>query len=195
MLASRIFLRTQHRKRQSMFYRVAIRQERDQHDQSPSWRWQSTVLSSLQSVFQFLRLYRARQDHLRVFSSSSREGLQQQLIQENQGLESSSVTASHFLQQRMIRPSESRRAMSELGAQEHQERSPIAVTTTNQRDESSKADQTPAGGDISSLERRRLELELGPSGDHDQGLRPGTVLGMRHCCACCTSHSHVEVTD
>jgi len=57
--------------------------------------------------------------------------------------------------------------MSELGAQEHQERSPIAVTTTNQRDESSRADQTPAGGDISSLERRRLELETGPGGDHD----------------------------
>jgi hypothetical protein len=48
-----------------MYYRVAIQvDERD-------WRWVSTVLSSLDTIFRFLRLYRAfPQDRLRVFSCS-----------------------------------------------------------------------------------------------------------------------------
>jgi len=50
-----------------MYYRVAIQME-----PLPTWQWRSTVLSSLQTLFQFLRLYRAfPQDRLRVFSSSS----------------------------------------------------------------------------------------------------------------------------
>ncbi len=54
-----------------MYYRVAI-----QVDPLPTWQWRSTVLSSLHTLFQFLRLYRALpQDHLHVFSSSSREGM------------------------------------------------------------------------------------------------------------------------
>jgi len=82
-----------------MYYRVAI-----QADAAPTWQWKSTVLSSLQTVFQWLRLYRAvPQDHLRVFSSSTREGLAEQLKQENQGLASHSVTAAHFLRERLIR--------------------------------------------------------------------------------------------
>jgi hypothetical protein len=150
-----------------MYYRVAIRRERDQRARPPSWQWQSTVLSSLQTVFQFLRLYRARQDHLRVFSSSSRKDLEEQFVQENQGLGSSSVTAAQFLQQRMMRSPEVRWATSERGAQGHQERASIAVSTKAWWDESSKAAHALAEGDISSLERRRLELELGPGGDHD----------------------------
>ena len=150
-----------------MYYRVAIRRERDQRDRPSSWQWQSTVLSSLQTVFQFLRLYRARQDHLRVFSSSSWEGLEEQFVHENQGLGSTSVTAAQFLQQRMIRSPEVTRATSEHGAQEHQERAPIAVSTKTRWDEISRAFHALDEGDMSSLERRRLELELGPGGDHD----------------------------
>ena len=69
-----------------MYYRVAIQRQGDQLDQLPIWQWRSTVLSSLQTLFQFLRLYGAlRQDQLRVFSSSSREGLEEQRVQENRG--------------------------------------------------------------------------------------------------------------
>jgi hypothetical protein len=47
-----------------MYYRVAI-----QVDQVPHWQWKSTALSSLDVVFQWLRLYHALpQDRLRVFS-------------------------------------------------------------------------------------------------------------------------------
>ena len=150
-----------------MYHRVAIRRERDQRDRSPSWQWQSTVLNSLQTVFQFLRLYRAQQDHLRVFSSSSREGLEEQFVQENQGLGSTSVTAAQFLQQRMIRSPGVTRATSARGAQEHQERALIAVSTKTRWDEISRAAYAVDEGGMSSLERRRLELELGPGGDHD----------------------------
>src|SRR6266852_45487 len=86
-----------------MYYRVAIQRERGQRNRPQSWQWQSTVLSSLQTLFHFLRLYSALpQDHLRVFSSSSREGLEEQFMQENKGLGSASVTAAQFLQTRMI---------------------------------------------------------------------------------------------
>jgi hypothetical protein len=64
-----------------MYYRVATRV-----DASATWQWKSTVLSSLETLVQFLRLYGAlRLDHLRVFSSSSRNGLEEQLVQENTG--------------------------------------------------------------------------------------------------------------
>ena len=81
-----------------MYYRVAI-----QVNASPTWQWKSTTLSSLLPVFQFLRRFHdLPQDHLRVFSSSSREEMDEQLKRENNGLESDSVTAAEFLQERMI---------------------------------------------------------------------------------------------
>src|SRR5215467_4503392 len=89
----------QERRRHKMYYRVAI-----QVDVAPTWQWKSTVLSSLSTLFQFLRLLRALpQDQLRVFSSSTREGLAEQFEEENQGLMSHSVTAAQFLRERMIR--------------------------------------------------------------------------------------------
>ena len=83
-----------------MFYRVANRA-----DAAPTRQWKSTVLSSLDILFQFLRLLRALPtDQLRVFSSTSRQGLAEQLVQENKGLASTWVTASQFLEERMILP-------------------------------------------------------------------------------------------
>ena len=76
-----------------MYYRVAT-----QVDAAPTWQWKSTVLYDLSTLFQFLQLFRALpQDQLRVFSSSSREGLAEQLEQENKRLASHWVTAAQFL--------------------------------------------------------------------------------------------------
>jgi hypothetical protein len=151
-----------------MYYRVAIRREEDQLDRPPSWQWKSTVLSSLQTLFQFLRLYSVLpQNHLRVFSSSSREDLEEQLGQENKGLGSHSVTAAQFLEERMIRSPEVTRATSERIAREHQEKASIAVSTKTRLNESSGTAHILDEGDLSRLSRRRLELELGPGGDHD----------------------------
>ncbi len=78
-----------------MYYRVAI-----QVDPLPTWQWKSTPISSLDALFQWLRLYRALpQDRLRVFSSSSCEEMNEQLARENMGYRSISVTAAQFLQE------------------------------------------------------------------------------------------------
>lgn len=54
-----------------MYYRVAA-----QVDAAPTWQWKSSVLSELATLFQFLRLLGALpHNQLRVFSSSSRQGL------------------------------------------------------------------------------------------------------------------------
>lgn len=148
-----------------MYYRVAIQRERDLRNRPPSWQWKSTVLSSLQTLFQFLRLFSALpQDHLRVFSSSSREGLEEQFMQENKGLGSASVTAAQFLQTRMI---QSRGVTSACGSREHQGTASNAVSTRTRMDESSRVAHALDERSMSSLERRRLELELGTGGDHD----------------------------
>src|SRR5215467_1009669 len=92
-----------------MYYRVAI-----QGDAQPPWKWQSTALSSLNSVLQWLQVYRAfPQERLRIFSSSSREALNEQLVRENQGLSATSVPATQFLQAKGITP---RGAVREAGA-------------------------------------------------------------------------------
>jgi len=81
-----------------MYYRVAI-----QEVVSSTWKWKSTTISSLNSLLQFLRRFHdLPQDHLRVFSSNSREEMDEQLVRENKGLGSDSVTAAQFLQERML---------------------------------------------------------------------------------------------
>ena len=81
-----------------MYYRVAI-----QEAVSSTWKWKSTTISSLNSLLQFLRRFHdLPQDHLRVFSSNSREEMDEQLVRENKGLGSDSATAAQFLQERML---------------------------------------------------------------------------------------------
>jgi hypothetical protein len=148
-----------------MYYRVAIQME-----PSPLWQWKSTVLSSLDTLFQFLRLHQALpQDHVRVFSSSSQEGLKEQFVQENNGVGSNSVTAAQFLQERMLRSTHVTEDMLERkeGMQENQMRASIAVTTNTWLNESNKAAGVLHERTMSSIDMRRLEVELGVGGDHD----------------------------
>jgi hypothetical protein len=170
-----------------MHYRVAI-----QVDPSLTWQWKSTVLSSLNTLLQVLRLYRSLpQDRLRVFSFSSREGLEEQLVQENQGHLSPSVTAAHFLQERLIHSPEvggntTTREKSvpgdgihgdcypSIGEQElhgstrsRYARKDIAIMSFAEPYHSVTSAYAFDTRSMSALERRRLELELGPGGDHD----------------------------
>jgi hypothetical protein len=146
-----------------MYYRVATRV-----DEAPTWQWKSTVLSSLDTLFQFLRLFRALpQDRLRVFSSTSREGLAEQLEQENQGLASLSVTAAQFLHERMLC---SPAAMSRTSAREggtSPERGTVAVISQQASNERGWGGSILESRAMSTLERRREELESGHGGDHD----------------------------
>lgn len=148
-----------------MYYRVAI-----QVDAVPTWRWKSTVLSSLDTLFRFLRLYRALpQQSLLVCSSSSREGLQEQLMQENQGCGSAAVTAAHFLSERMIFPPtqvwriSEREGGTSLGM--------VSMAVLSQEPCNERGRGGSAVESRSALERRREELELGPGGDHDAPYR------------------------
>ena len=150
-----------------MYYRVAIHV-----DQVPHWQWRSTALSEFSALFQLLRLYRALpQDHLRVFSSSSREELDELLARENNGDGSGSATAAQFLQERRI----GGRAMTQGAAEprqhgtgEDQVLSSIAVSTQAASNAISLREPPRAEGSLSALERRRLELERGAGGDNDR---------------------------
>ena len=146
-----------------MYYRVAI-----QVDPSANFQWKSTVLSELATLFQFLRLYRALPpDRLRVFSSSSCEEMNEQLVRENQGLASTSVTARQFLQERRLCSPGPAQGASAPGTQQHQQGSFIAVSTMVRLNESAIAVHILDERNMSSSERRQRELELGPGGDHD----------------------------
>jgi|GraSoiStandDraft_40_1057318.scaffolds.fasta_scaffold785190_1 hypothetical protein len=138
-----------------MLYRVAI-----QADTSTRWRWCSTVLSSLDAVFRFLQLYYAPLEHLLVFSSGSCEEIDEQLARENQGLPSPSVTAARFLHERLLYCPE-----REGGA--CQPMASIAVAHQPLVHECTRGGNGSVGWSMISLDRRRLELELGTPGDHD----------------------------
>ncbi len=146
-----------------MYYRVAT-----QVDGAPAWQWKSTVLSSLDTLFQFLRLLRALPpDQLRIFSSSSREGLLEQIEQENQGLAPHSVTATQFLQDRMIQPPAVVRRASAREEGTSLERRAVAVISQQPVNEWGGGGSALESRSMSVLARRREELESGPGGDHD----------------------------
>lgn len=149
-----------------MYYRV----EMQKHSTSP-WQWKSTVLSSLQALFQWLRLYSALpQDRLRVFSARSREEINELLARENNGLWSSSVTAEQFLQERGLRSRPTTQAASEHGTREEQNIAAVAVSAPlvlNQKNSAVEPATTLHEWSMSGLERRRFGLERGAGGDHD----------------------------
>jgi len=160
-----------------MYYRVAI-----QVDQAPHWQWKSTLLSSLDAVFRWLRLYRAvPQDQLRVFSGSSREEVDRQLVRANQGQESGSTTAAQFLQERRLGLPGlpwGMAAQRERETGENQVRGPIAVSTLAASNQLSQRTPSPDERRMSAWEHRRLELESGAGGDHDcayQFALPGSL--------------------
>src|SRR5579872_2869820 len=140
-----------------MYYRIAF-----QREATSIWYWKSTVLSSLDALFQILRRFSALpQDRLRVFSSSSREELDKMLTQENNGLASNSVMAEQFLRERKLWAPEVRQKAVEQGKREQQERTTSVATITT-------ASLYERGmGAMNALDVKRLELEIGAGGDHD----------------------------
>ena len=133
-----------------MMYRVAIERISPQ-----GWRWTSTILSSLDALFHFLRLYpNVQLNRLRVFSASTCEDLNGQLKQENEGLPSNSVTANQFLRKHML-------CVPETINEFKQNRT--YPTCTFSSESSNNLDKTG----MNFLDKRRIELEFGPGGDHD----------------------------
>ena len=146
-----------------MYYRVAI-----YVDPSPQLQWKSSALSSLDALFQWLRLYRALpHDRLRIFSCTSRGEMDEQLVQENQGLGSTSVRAAQFLQERLISSREMERGAVTQRIQGNKQRTSSAVVTEASLGEGSTELQTLGERGINTLEKRRGELERGIGGDRD----------------------------
>ena len=146
-----------------MYYWVAI-----QTSASPIWKWKSTVLSSLDILFRFLKMHHTiPANRLRIFTSSSREDMNEMLMRENNGLDSKSVTAEQFLLERHLHVWETGKTQPVL--QETQ-------TTTENKADVSQQPALPTSGMTTSyalayivdpLDRRRQEIEFGTAGDHD----------------------------
>jgi hypothetical protein len=149
-----------------IYYRIAWKT-----NQSSVWQWKSTELTSLAAVFHLLRIHRAiPQDHLRVFSSSSCEGLQEQLKYENQSGQHTSVTAEQFLRERGIHAGKTTGGTSERGesgTRENQEKKDITTTLPSVLNQIDAEDASVEEKSTSVLDRRRWEREVGAGGDHD----------------------------
>ena len=159
-----------------MFYCIAM-----QAGASLSWQWKSTPLSSLDAVLGFLRLHRALpQFRLRVFSSASCEGLDEQFKREQGATGFHSVTATQFLRERMISLGDTTRETSEQKTQENQEAVSGVIDLSHSLYERSK--RTPTLDSVSILDCKRLEIERGAGCDHDLPYHfaiPHVVLQVR----------------
>ena len=150
-----------------MYYRVAIKA-----DSSSQWQWKSTLLSSLDAVFQWLRLYRTLPyDRLRIFSSSSREKMNEQPVRECLELEFDSVSAAQFLHERMICSTKVPGEAPAHGTRKSERIAQITDPTGSVSRGSGWGTFAPDQSGASFLEKRRIELEHGAGGDHDQSYR------------------------
>lgn len=147
-----------------MYYRIAI-----QIDEKSAWKWKSTVLSSLNTLFQFFRVYSALpHDAMLVFSSPSREELNELLKQENDGRLTSAVTVEQFLHERKLAIQSGQRARSVGEIQRQKTKSAITATLPPLENDSRDMELPSVERSRSWLEQKRYELELGAGSDHDQ---------------------------
>jgi hypothetical protein len=97
-----------------IYYRVAV-----QSEQSSSWKWQSSTLTSMSSVFDVLNAYAyIPRTALRVFLSSSPECLDKMLTSANDGRVSGSIPAEQFLQGDYMSLAEMKRLALEMHPEE-----------------------------------------------------------------------------
>lgn len=143
-----------------IYYRLAY-----QKSQADLWAWKTTVLTSLPTVFQWLRIYGSfPQDRIRVFSSPAKEDLEEMLRRENGGLPSGSVTAEQFLRDKHMQTHPGARNTSTQEATEQKSDLPIAFLPVY---ENSTILFPSNERDMDFLDRKRLEIERGAGGDHD----------------------------
>jgi hypothetical protein len=75
-----------------LYYRVAC-----QVEESQTWKWRSTSVTSLTSLFSLLRAYNAiPQERVRVFMATSKDHMDEMLSRQNQGLPCTSVLATQI---------------------------------------------------------------------------------------------------
>jgi hypothetical protein len=137
-----------------IYYRVALRA-----NHSPAWKWKSTILTSLEALFRWLRMYGGLpNDRIRVFFASSRQGLDAMLTRENQGTASNSMTVEQLAGQSWrINPSEIRRGEAELDLQEDKGSGSHALP----------AEEPVNGKPMHVPQMTQVEEEQGTGPDHD----------------------------
>lgn len=142
-----------------MYYRLAL-----QNQHTSTWIWKSTVLTALDAVFQLLRVFRPlAPERARVFSACCKEELNEMLARENDGLPSGSVTAVVFLRAHNLQAPET----TPNTAEHMMSKQPITVAPASARPAPGRATCLPRQSELSGLEQRRLDLEMGVGGDHD----------------------------
>jgi hypothetical protein len=172
------------------YYRLAI-----QDRQIARWSWKTTPITSLKAVFELLRCYRALlpQDRIRVCTASSKEELNEQLGRENNYLASGAVTAIQFLQERhLLVPERAQNALQQSAATQEAQQGEavatwakdlwehhVAMRTTQATQQGAPTvtffplqEPIATTGTAESLGKsmlyqKRLDIELGPGGDHD----------------------------
>ena len=144
-----------------MYYRVAI-----QVTNNSCLKWKSSALTSLETLFQFFRFYKAiPQNRLWVFIASSSKDLNDMLARENDGSATNAVSATQFLSERGISSSVLRQ--EEVAV-------PTAILCGTRTgaliplSQSSVQEPVLMKLSMSMLERRHFELEMQASGDYDQ---------------------------
>ena len=142
------------------YYRIAV-----QTKQSPTWRWMTTKLTSLQAVLSYLQIYRCpAHAQLRIFFATSVEALEEMLAVENRGDASFSLTPEQLLSGRQEEGLVEAQAAAEAPTPARQRTLTATASAANEPDASIIP---PAVGGSTALEARRLEMELGAGGDHD----------------------------
>jgi hypothetical protein len=149
------------------WYRVAI-----QVNTAPNWQWKSTVLGTLETLFGWLRLYRMIPlEQLRVFSATSEEDLNEQLMRVNQGRVSTSVPAANFLQERGMSMEGLTGVMPAWKIQDHRRTVTLTIAPAVLWNESTSEASPLYDQSMSALERQRVVIERGMGGDHDTPYR------------------------
>ena len=140
-----------------------------QHQQTATWAWKSTVVTSLQALFQLLRIYSVPpQDHLRVFCSTCKADLTESMLsREHNNLAVYSVTAAEFSHARKLQMREVTPSAHDRGTPETTVQPSSAIAPASSRQVNSGAIGSPGASDFNTLEKKRLEREMGPGGDHD----------------------------
>jgi hypothetical protein len=125
-----------------------------------AWRWRTTRLDSLPAVWISLQKYRwPEHTQLRLFSASSVECLEEMLARANAGKSSTSVAAERVVSGRLL-------PALEWGAGGGIDE----AVETNSLGSDAVAETERFGAGLAGLDllhARRLELEIGPGGDHD----------------------------
>jgi hypothetical protein len=146
-----------------MYYRMAVITAN-----GDGLKWISTPLASIEALIQLLHRFSVvPQNTMHVFMASSREELNTLLAQENEGLAVHSVSADQFLCERGIgcqeMQMENTSSMQEPGRMRTGTLTPLRPLTESRVVAPILTQQS---GNV--LESRRVEIEMGEGGDHDQ---------------------------